>query len=60
MSSGAAGLALIVILAVGFAGVCVALWTDARERDEDERNRQIRREIRRHQHPKDWTDDESR
>ena len=60
MSAGAAGLALIVILAVSFAGVCVALWTDATERDQEERERQIRREIRRHQHPNDWTDHESR
>ena len=56
--SGATGLALLIILAVGFVGLCYSLWVDACERDDDERERQLRREIRRKQHPTEWTDDD--
>jgi len=56
--SGGAGLALVIIFAVGFAGLVYALWVDACERDDDERERQLRREIRRKQHPTEWTDDD--
>ena len=51
MSAGATSLLLVVILAVGFAGLVVALWFDAQEADEREKELQFRREISRLKHP---------
>ena len=51
MSAGAVSLALIVLLAIGFAGVVVALWFDANEADEREHELRFRREVSRLKHP---------
>ena len=51
MSAGATSLLLVVILAVGFAGLVVALWFDANEADERENELRFRREISRLKHP---------